>query len=256
MKQFILPDFGDTDFAGSEVILGNKETHYLKNVLRCRIGEIFTATDRSGIGWEARILRFENKKSVIALCNKRLPDKAEKEAIPELVLYQCLLKGKKMDLVIRQATEAGVSAIIPVESEFAIAKIEEKQRKEKTERWGKICKEALQQSGSYVLTNIGQNITFMQLEQFCKKTENTIFFHQNPIENKSLHQYLFSVANKINIIIGPEGGFSDKEVGFMMENGFLPAYLGKNILRAETAAVYGIAAIKTILLEKGKWVLY
>ncbi|MCL2792756.1 MAG: 16S rRNA (uracil(1498)-N(3))-methyltransferase [Spirochaetaceae bacterium] len=250
MKQFILPDF---DSANAEIILGNKETHYLKNVLRCKVEGTFTAADKSGNTWKAKILRFENRKSVIALCCKTEPDKEEKEAIPELVLYQCLLKGKKMDIVVRQATEAGISTIIPVESEFAIAKIEEKQRKEKTERWEKICKEALQQSGSYVLTNVKQDITFMQLDQFCKKTETSIFFHQNPIENKSLHQYLFSHKGKINIIIGPEGGFSNKEVKFMIESGFLPAYLGKNILRAETAAIYGIAAIKTILLEKEKW---
>ncbi|MCL2705094.1 MAG: 16S rRNA (uracil(1498)-N(3))-methyltransferase [Spirochaetaceae bacterium] len=252
MKQFILPDFDNTD---SEIILNKKETHYLKNVLRYKTGEIFSAADKSGNIWEAKILRFENKKSIIMLCRKIEPPKEEREAIPEIVLYQCLLKGKKMDLVVRQATEAGVSTIVPVESEFAVAKIEEKQRIEKTERWEKICKEALQQSGSSVLTNVKQHIAFKQLDQFCKKTETSIFFHQNTIEKKSLHQYLFQVAEKVNIIVGPEGGFSDKEVRLMMENGFLPAYLGKNILRAETAAIYGIAAIKTILLEKEKWAL-
>ena len=252
MKQFILPDF---DNGNEEIILSKKETHYLKNVLRYKVGEIFTAADRAGNIWEAKILRFENRESVIALCGKREPYKKERESIPELVLYQCLLKGKKMDLVVRQAAEAGVSAIVPVESEFSIARIDEEQRKEKKERWEKICKEALQQSGSSVLTNVKQHIDFMRIGEFCKKTETSLFFHQNSLENKSLHQYLFSVTERINIIVGPEGGFSDKEVKFMMENGFLPAYLGKNILRAETAAIYAIAAIKTILLEKGKWLL-
>jgi len=267
MKQFILPDFGNID---SEIILSKKETHYLKNVLRYKTGAIFSAADKTGNIWEAKILRFENKKSIIVLCRKIEPasldwqaqssegfalDKGEREAIPEIVLYQCLLKGKKMDLVVRQAAEAGVATIVPVESEFAIAKMEGKQQKEKIERWEKICKEALQQSGSNIFTNVKQHITFMQLDRFCKKTETSVFFHQNAIENKSLHKYLFQVAEKVNIIIGPEGGFSDKEIKFMLDNGFLPAYLGKNILRAETAAIYGIAAIKTILLEKGKWIL-
>ena len=252
MKQFILPDFKN---ANNEIILGKKETHYLKNVLRYKEGEIFTAVDKSGNILEAKILRFENKESVIAFSQKRELEREKKEALPELVIYQCLLKGKKMDLVIRQAAEAGISEIIPVESEFAIAKIDEKQRKEKTERWEKICREALQQSGSSVLTNIKKHITFSQLKQFCKKTETSIFFHHKSIENKSLHQYLFPVTEKVNIIVGPEGGFSENEVRFMKENEFFPAYLGKNILRAETAAIYGIAAIKTILLEKEKWTL-
>ncbi|MCL2294556.1 MAG: 16S rRNA (uracil(1498)-N(3))-methyltransferase [Spirochaetes bacterium] len=254
MKQFILPDF---DNSNNEIVLDKKETHYLKNVLRYKVGEIFTAADRSGNIWEAKILRFENRNSAITLCGKRelRPEAAEAtKALPELVLYQCLLKGKKMDIVARQAAEAGVAAIVPVESEFAVAKAADG-LKEKIARLEKICKEALQQSGSSVLTCIKPHIAFMQLARVCKKTETTVFFHQNSIENKSLHQYLFSDAERINIIVGPEGGFSDKEVKFMMENGFLPAFLGKNILRAETAAIYGIAAIKTILLEKEKWIL-
>ncbi len=252
MKKFVLPDFNDSS---SEITLDKKDTHYLKNVLRYKAGEIFTAADNAGNLWEAKIIRFENRNGIVILCGKREQDKKEKEAISELALYQCVLKGKKMDLVVRQAAEAGISSIIPVESEFAVAKIEDKQWNEKKERWEKICKEALQQSGSSVFPNIRQYISFTQLPQHCKKAETSIFFHQNCIENKTLHQYLFPDTGKINIIIGPEGGFSDKEVGIMMENGFLPAWLGKNVLRAETAAIYGIAAIKTILLEKERWLL-
>ena len=252
MKQFILPDFKNID---DEIIISEKETHYLKNVLRYKAGKIFTAVDKSGTIWEAKILQFKNKKTIIVLCGKIEQNIEEGEAIPELVLYQCMLKGKKMDIVVRQAAEAGISAIVPVKSEFSIANIEDKQWNDKKERWEAICKEALQQSGSSILTNVKKYINFMQLDQFCKKIETSIFFHQNSIENKSLHKYLFPVIKKINIVVGPEGGFSPKEVKFMMEKGFLPAYLGKNIFRAETAAIYGIAAIKTILLEKEKWLL-
>ena len=55
------------------------------------------------------------------------------------------------------------------------------------------------------------------------------------------------------ILIGPEGGLSEKETDFLLASGFFPVYLGENVLRTETAAIYAQGAVKTILLEKEKW---
>ncbi len=255
MKQFLLPDFIDTE---KEILLDKKDTHYLRNVRRYREGDVFTASDRSGNVWDAVIKGFEGKNAVLELKGKKQPEKEKNENIPEICLYQCLLKGKKMDLVIRQATEAGVSAVIPVESEFAVVKIEEKNWQDRIERWNKICREAMQQSGSAVFPEVLMPVPLAQVPFLCGrggKKAFSLFFHQESIENKSLHQYLFPVTERINIIIGPEGGLSENEIKYLRDNNFTPAYLGKNVLRAETAAIYSIAAVKTILLEKNKWTL-
>jgi 16S rRNA (uracil1498-N3)-methyltransferase len=261
MKQFLLPaakpEQGCDMGVSLEVTLDSKDTHYLKNVLRCRPGDVFTAADRDGNLWEAELSSFINKKALIKLLRIVDTGKNDTEKLPRIILYQSLLKGKKMDIVVRQAAEAGVSAIVPVVSEFSIVKIEDKDWETRIDRWNKICREALQQSGSRVFPDIFMPLELKQAAEKtkCEEKNISLFFHQEPIANKPLHQYLFSAPENISILIGPEGGFSDNETKYLQENNFLPAWLGRNVLRAETAAIYSIAAVKTILLERDKWTL-
>ena len=171
---------------------------------------------------------------------------------PEIILCQCLPKGKKMDLIVRQATEAGVSVIQPLDSEFSIVKYDSKSWKGKHERFMKIVREAFQQSGSKTLPEVKEPVPLTSLE-IDEKNEIGLFFHQKSIENISLHQYLFTVPLKIKLIIGPEGGLSDKEIACLKEKNFKPVFLGENVLRTETAALYAAAAVKTIILERDSW---
>ena len=261
MKHFLLPD----DFAGTQIFtLGKDDSHYLKNVLRYKEGDAFDAVDRSGIRWKAVFSEIEGKKVVLEL--DRIPQKdsvaenplsgsavsVKKKKSSEIILCQCLPKGKKMDIIIRQATEAGISEIQPLESEFSIVKYDKKGWKAKHERYEKIAREAFQQSGSDKLPRISEPVPLTSIK-IREKNEIGLFFHQKSIENISLHKYLFSVPDKILLIIGPEGGLSDNEILYLRENNFLPAYLGKNVLRTETAALYAAAAVKTILLERESW---
>ena len=80
-----------------------------------------------------------------------------------------------------------------------------------------------------------------------------LFFHQNRLEKGSLHGYLNSSTDSICVMIGPEGGLSDEETDFLLASGFHPVYLGENVLRTETAAIYALGAVNTILLEKNEW---
>jgi 16S rRNA (uracil1498-N3)-methyltransferase len=68
-----------------------------------------------------------------------------------------------------------------------------------------------------------------------------------------LHGLLEKQTGELAVIIGPEGGLDDKEVEILLKNKAFPVYLGSRVLRAETAAVYSIAAIQTIIREKAAW---
>ncbi|MCK5737236.1 MAG: RNA methyltransferase, partial [Spirochaetaceae bacterium] len=82
------------------------------------------------------------------------------------------------------------------------------------------------------------------------------FLHEKEFANEkalSLHKHLAEPALDLAIMIGPEGGFSPDETNLLRENGALPIYLGDRVLRAETAAIYGMAAVSTIIRERAEW---
>jgi 16S rRNA (uracil1498-N3)-methyltransferase len=120
------------------------------------------------------------------------------------------------------------------------------------DRWNRIVKEAIQQSGTTTYPEIKEPVQFSELKNASSGLK--LFFHQKPLEKNTLFIYLQIVhkqvkLNEINILIGPEGGFTDKEITDLYSYGFKPVYLVKEVLRAETAALYAIASIKTLLLE-------
>ena len=246
MKQFFLPD----TYKGEEILLlQGKEYHYLINVRRLDPGSTFHGIDKNGEKYFFRIRTIQKGRAEA----EKISSENEMQTDTELTLLQCLPKGKKFDLIVRQAVECGVSRIIPVIGDHSISRPDEKAKSGKNERWNKIAKEALQQSGASFVPKI-EKITELALGvNSLKKPFLGLFFHEKPLAKKGLHQYLFESHKKIMLAIGPEGGFSKREVDFLIDQDFHPVYLGPRILRTETAAIFAAAAVQTILLEKDHW---
>jgi 16S rRNA (uracil1498-N3)-methyltransferase len=172
-----------------------------------------------------------------------------------------------MDLIVRQAAESGVFRILPFESEYSQAKIVVSRNSksielmaDKISRWEKIIREARQQSGSLVPTTVKAPSQLEALLDYWKdlKNEQTsgvgILLHQDPLEQGTFHGYLRDNPEFVVLAVGPEGGFSSPETVQFMAAGFKPLQMGHTILRTETAALYGTAVIRTILLESAAWV--
>lgn len=251
MKQFILPASFD---GSSSVLLDEKDTHYLKNVLRVKVGAELKCTASDGSVWRGIVSRFDEDGCTLELFPAGTD--AEKDASTgsrntQVVLYQSLIKGKNMDLIIRQAVEAGVAAVVPVETEYSQIRLKDF-KNEKPERWQRIIKEAMQQSGTSIHTTIETMIKVDDIPA-VSSDETGLFFHQSPMERKSIHQYLDGHFKKVSLFIGPEGGLSQKDIEILEAKGFKPVYLGENILRAETAAIYATAIVKNLILEKETW---
>ena len=251
MKQFILPGTFDRS---SSVLLDEKDTHYLKNVLRVKVGAELKCTAPDGSVWRGIVSRFDDDGCTLELFPAGTD--AEKDACKDsqstrVILYQSLIKGKNMDLIIRQAVEAGVTAVVPVETEYSQIRLKDF-RNEKPERWQRIIKEAMQQCGTSIHTTVE---TMIRVEDIppVSSYETGLFFHQCPMEKKSIHQHLDGHFEKVFLFVGPEGGLSKKDIEILASKGFKPVYLGENILRAETAALYATAIVKNLLLEKETW---
>jgi 16S rRNA (uracil1498-N3)-methyltransferase len=250
MRQFLLPRriSGDEEL----ITLSGKDFHYLTRVLRLREGNEVPAVDASGAGFTMRLARIERTSCTVTLRPSGADGTHERfDGLPALTLMQCLPKPGRMDLIVRQAAEAGVMRIVPLLSEHALDT--GGRNAARIARWERIAREALQQSGNPRLIAIDEP---RSLEQVCARPGDwgtTIFFHEQPLEECSLHELLAPDARAVSILIGPEGGLAPKEVALLRQSGFRPAWLGPAILRVETAAIFAIGAVKTILQERKRW---
>lgn len=168
-----------------------------------------------------------------------------KDKMPHVTILIPILKEQKMDYIIQKATELGVSEIIPVIMERSIVKINEKESK-KLERWNKIVKEASEQSHRNTIPKINkiENINTLNLNGLnlvCSTVEK-----ENTIKKVFKNNYN---CDKINMLIGPEGGISPREEEILKNNGFIPVSLGNRIMRVETVPLYLMSIINYEYME-------
>jgi 16S rRNA (uracil1498-N3)-methyltransferase len=261
MKRFILNREPDKD---GLVRLEGNDYHYLVRVRRLAPGEFFPALLPSG----GEVLIQVHSVEGGVLVGRMYPDDPApplyenvSEEIPPIILLQALPRGDKMDLIARQAAEGGLSEIVPFVSEFSVPKIAGKAGPEsnKTRRWERIIKEARQQSGSRLATAIRPPVSIDELfawwDEFKQRRPKALglLFHHLPLAQASLHGYLDNKPETVALAIGPEGGFSSAEASRFLAAGFKPLTIGDTVLRTETAALYGAAAIRVILLERNWW---
>ena len=254
MKRFVLSVKPNSD---GMIRLYDKDYHYLVRVRRLKEGMSFDAVLPGG--GETRVLIHSIKDNIlIGECFGAV--EKQDSPIPPIALFQGLPKGTKMDLIVRQAAEGGLSVVAPFESEYSTARLASSSRdSEKLKRWERIVREARQQSGSVIETIVRPPCDVKALlgywEDIKKDYEKPvgIMLHQEPLENGSFHNYLCGRPDFVAFAVGPEGGFSPDEVSLFKAAGFRPLVMGNTILRTETAALYGAAAMRIILLESETW---
>jgi 16S rRNA (uracil1498-N3)-methyltransferase len=263
MKRFILSQPPDPQ---GFIRLSGRDYHYLVRVRRLKSGALFPAILPGGTEVQVRVHSADGD----TLVGKCLAAAKRRQApvLPPILLFQALPKGTKMDLIVRQAAEGGITEIVPFTSEHSIPKIQGGEE-EKLRRWERIVREARQQSGSGIATAIHVPLdmdgllTYWETIKDGRPDSLGLLFHQDPVgqgsagpvplEEGSLHGYLGNRPECTVMAIGPEGGFSPMEVSRFLAAGFKPVKIGDTILRTETAALYGAAAIRIILLESASW---
>lgn len=158
-----------------------------------------------------------------------------------LTVAVALVKEQKMDLILQKLTELGVSRIIPVSMERSIVKIDKDRLSKKKVRWETICKEASEQSKRTTIPVIEDIMSIKDLSGIEADLKLVCSTKDN---EKPLNYYLQNIDNyaKIIVVIGPEGGITDKEEDYLVANNYQRVSFGNLIFRVETAAIY-IASI-------------
>ena len=212
-------------------------THITK-VMRLGAGDRITVFDTESTEYEGILTDISSEAIALRVHDTR---RLQTEPELELNLFQAILKGSRMDGVISQATQLGVSEVFPVISERTQVR-----STAKVDRWNKIALESTKQCGRAVPPAVSQPVDFRDSFGIKKQSEIKIILYEN--QGELLGDYTHSLTrpvNSINVYIGPEGGFSKEEIALAKENGYVALGLGKRILRAETASLVGLALLQS-----------
>jgi 16S rRNA (uracil1498-N3)-methyltransferase len=227
------------------VAIEGSDVRHIKRVLRLKTGDPVRLFDGKGSVYEAVIQRYIADRVELQVIKKLLETK---ESPIQIAVAQALLKEKKMDRLLRHLCELGLTQWIPFTSERSIPRPGEKQMPGRVARWNKILKESLKQCRRARLPEIHKTLAFEEVLEYGRNFDLMVVFYEN--ESASLNSVISRTApldpQKILMIMGPEGGFSDQEIAKAAAAGCRVAGLGPRILRAETATIAAITLIQSL----------
>lgn len=218
---------------------------HLRNSLRITIGESLWFGDGQGTRHHAEIIDV-SKRAVTGRILGTVQEPPRRT--PRLNLGQSLLKGEKMDWVIQKATELGVSEIVPVESRHSVVQLKADRLDNQLTRWQRIALEAAQQSEQWRVPTIASPRSLAAL-LISRMTSTITLILTERREGKSLQtaELPQGATDSVLVLIGPEGGWSKEEIHIAEQAKSLPITLGRQILRAETAAIATLSILQSRL---------
>ena len=218
---------GDTP----SVTLAGSEHQHLTKVLRAQPGQQVILFDGSGYEFEATIQNIRRSKTELDVNARQLVDR---ELPFQLVLAVALPKGDRQQWVVEKAVELGVSRLVPLRTEFGVAQPGDKAR-DRMQRW---IVAAAKQSGRNLLMEVNAPTSLGDLVE-AESTSAAEVMVAHPSGGEQLPSVLAECPPKLAYVavVGPEGGFADREIKLVADAGFRIVDLGPRILRIETAAV-------------------
>lgn len=225
-------------------ITDKQDIQHIVKVLRLREGDKIDISDSAKWEYETEISYIDKDYVEAIILDKQ---KFTNEPFTKVTLFQGVPKQGKMELIIQKTVELGIYEIVPVFTDRTVVTDNGKFAK-KIERWQKVSDEAVKQCKRGIIPNVGDDITFKQMLALLAGFDLVLFPYENE-DNRTIKDALRGLNNKpetVAIIIGPEGGFSDKEADTLREMNTQCVTLGKTTLRTETA---GMAALAMAMYE-------
>lgn len=234
--------FLDTVTGSTATITGDEANHLIR-VMRVLAGDKLLLSDKSGFDYDAVVTDIRDK-TVICTVGEKMPNPAQPNK--RLTVYMALPKGDKLEFITQKMCELGASELTPFVSEFCVAQKSKKEDTKRT-RLQKISDEACKQCGRSSPMAVNETLTFKQILPQLKTFDKVVLLYEHGAQ--SLKSIDFSACQNVALIIGSEGGFSQREADLMVENGRTNIILGSRILRCETAAVTGASLVMYLLGE-------
>ncbi|MBE6972767.1 MAG: 16S rRNA (uracil(1498)-N(3))-methyltransferase [Ruminococcaceae bacterium] len=221
--------------AGGSFRISGKDHNHICNVLRMQIGDTFLVSCE-GTSSLCRLKHIEEDAVEAEILEE---DYRNTELSVHFYLFQGLPKGDKLELIIQKTVELGVAGIIPVEMSRCVMKLDEKKKKARRDRWQSIAESAAKQSKRNVIPEVCDVMTYKQAMGKAAEMDLFLVPYENERGMAETREALSRIkpGMSVGILVGPEGGFEEREIELARQAGAAVISLGKRILRAETAAV-------------------
>lgn len=247
-----------------EIIITGDDVNHIKNVLRMKIGEEISVSNGEDMKeYRCEISSIEDDRVV---CTLMFVKESGVELPVNVILFQGLPKGDKMETIIQKCTELGIYSVVPVNTKRCVMKLDPKKEKSRIARWQGIAEAAAKQSQRGVIPEIKPVMSFKEAVNLASGFEAKSIPYELAEGMNDTKNWIESVKNVatdymtktadnssvpatkpgVAVFIGPEGGFTEEEVEYARNAGITPISLGKRILRTETA---GMTVMSILMYE-------
>lgn len=226
---------------GKVLTLLQDSSKHLAQVLRKKEGSLIELFDGKGSSYAAEIISSQKKRVKVKLVEE--PVFQDRKGI-KISLGQSLIKKEPFSFSIQKATELGVVSISPLYTERTVIKLKSNSTKSRKARWQSIATHACQQCGENWLPEINEIQPLEDWTQAVNAKHKIVLY---PGAETKLSSLTFD--DSVAIAVGPEGDFTDSEIKLLTKKDFLPVKLGERVLRADTAVISVVSAIRAMCEE-------
>ncbi|HHW4678963.1 MAG TPA: 16S rRNA (uracil(1498)-N(3))-methyltransferase [Xylella sp.] len=224
---------------GSEIMLPESVGNHLLRVLRLCEGDTCVLFNGDGQDYLTRLIATGRREAlariegVAEVCN---------ESPLVITLVQAITRGEKMDFILQKATELGIATIVPVDTERTGVRLDDERLTKRLAHWKNVVISACEQCGRARVPEIQRPCTLHVLTEILH--QDTLGLILDPHSERRLATLSRLTPSAVTIAIGPEGGWSPRDLKILKDASFIGFCLGPRILRTETAGLAAIAALQ------------
>lgn len=242
MPRFFAPNGAFCE--GCVTIIGEDAFHIARS-LRMAVGDEITVCDMKRGEHLCRLTKIRDEECTAEILSSR---DGKTESPVDISLYMAYPKGDKLETVVQKSVELGASHVVPFESERCIKRPAPEKAEKQTARLQRIADEAAKQCGRGILPTVHTPVSFGAMLDMMAKHSLVLFCYEK--EDTTTIRAALENATELTdlaVIVGAEGGFSEKEAAAIVDKGAKCVSLGPRILRCETAPDYALAVISCFL---------
>jgi len=226
--------------AGKRVQLDERTGHYLARVLKLRKGDPLVLFNGDGADYAGELVSMERRGVCVAI-NTRLPAVAESPL--SVTLVQAISRGERMDQTLQKATELGATGIQPLVTARVEVRLEGARLDKRMAHWRGVLASACEQCGRATIPTLHEPV---DLSSWLGEPGASVRLVLEPGADRDLSGLSLAAGQAIELVIGPEGGFTDQELEHMATSGVLAVRLGPRILRTETAGPAALTVLQAL----------